>query len=294
MSAVNPQGEIVRPAPEPAPLTPPGKDEVIVVSHSNIFYWWPVWAVGFLMAIWTLIDGHRMVTLPTKSEVVSGADVTYKDGTKKVTVENRDVVILPENKQLARAPGSDRPVQPRVHMARNKNLGVIFCMTLLLVMVITNVPLRGMWSVVVIILIILLSVIFALAGWWEYIVTNVNLLDVRINAGGYFLISGVLLAIWLFALLLFDRQTYIVFTPGQFKVCTEIGGGEKAYDTIGMSLERQRGDLFRHYILGLGSGDLVVKTTGAQSHHFDLPNVLFISKKVQIIEDLIRKRKEVH
>jgi hypothetical protein len=294
MSAVNPQGEIVRPATEPAPpVTTPGRDEVIVVSHSNIFYWWPVWAVGFLMAIWTLFDGHRMVTVPTRSEVVTGAKVTFQEGSKTVTEENREVVILPENKQMARAPGSDRPAQPRVHMARNKNLGVIFCMTLLLVIVITNVPLRGMWSVVVIILIILLSVIFALAGWWEYIVTNINLLDVRINAGGYFLLSSVLLGIWLVALLVFDRQTYIVFTPGQFKVCTEIGGGEKAYDTMGMTLERQRGDLFRHYILGLGSGDLVVKTTGAQAHHFDLPNVLFITKKVQVIEDLIRKKKEV-
>jgi hypothetical protein len=176
-------------------------------------------------------------------------------------------------------------------MARNKNLGVLFCVTLLLVITITNVPLRGMWSVVVIIVIIMLSVIFALAGWWETILTTLHYLDLRINAGGYFFISGVLLGIWLLAVLWFDRTTYIVFTPGQFKVCTEIGGGEKVYDTVGLTLERQRGDIFRHYILGLGSGDLVVKTTGAQAHHFDLPNVLFIRKKVQMIEDVIRKRK---
>ena len=116
-------------------------------------------------------------------------------------------------------------------------------------------------------------------------------LDIRINAGGYLFISIGLFVIWLFTILFFDRQIYIEFEPGQFKVCTEIGGGEKAYDTIGMTLERQRSDLFRHMILGLGSGDLIVRTTGAQAHQFDLPNVLFISKKVQMIEDLLRRRK---
>ena len=117
--------------------------------------------------------------------------------------------------------------------------------------------------------------------------------DIRINASGYFFLSGVLCGIWALATFLFDRQTYIIFTPGQFKVCQSIGEGEKVYDTVGLSLERQRGDIFRHYILGLGSGDLIVKTTGAQAHHFDLPNVLFISRKVQQIEDMLRERKVV-
>jgi hypothetical protein len=282
------------PAPPAAPATPTRpaeRDEVTVVSHSNIFYWWPVWAVGFIMAIWTWVDGNLIVTVPKHSTAVTKADVTYEDGSKTVTEKNREVIILPEGGRLTRQPGTDRPVQPRVHMARSKNLGVIFCVTLLLVLTITNVPLRGMWSVVVIIVVIMLAVIFALAGWWEWIVTTLHLLDIRINAGGYFFISTVLLIIWVVAVGFFDRQVYMVFTPGQFKVCTEIGGGEKVYDTMGLTLERQKGDLFRHYILGLGSGDLVVKTTGAQAHHFDLPNVLFISKKVQMIEDVIRKRK---
>ena len=112
----------------------------------------------------------------------------------------------------------------------------------------------------------------------------------RINAGCYFFVSGVLFAIWLITILFFDRQLYMIFTPGQLKVCTEIGGGEKVYDAVGLSLEKQRSDLFRHWILGLGSGDLVVKTSGAQAHHFDLPNVLFIGRKVQMIEEMLRKK----
>jgi hypothetical protein len=243
------------------------------------------------MGLWTLaIDRHQMITLPPGAKSYTHADVKVKDAGG--SFDDREVVVLEKGQELPRrAKGDKEPADPRVHMARNKNLGVIFCVTLLLVLTITNVPLRGMLSVVVIMMIILLSVIFALAGWWEWILMNLGRLDIRISAGGYIFISTVLLIIWLVALLFFDRQVYMVFTPGQFKVCTEIGGGEKVYDTMGLTLERQRGDLFRHYILGLGSGDLVVKTAGAQAHHFDLPNVLFISKKVQMIEDVIRKRK---
>jgi hypothetical protein len=279
-------------APPPSVLpvaTVPDRSEITVISHSNLFYWWPVWACGFLMALLTFIDGNLMTTVPSGSKAV-------KEVNNPLTGDKHEAILLPTGKHVQRVDPNDLSSQtsdPRVHMARSKAYGVIFCTVLLICIVITNVPLRGMWSVVVIITLILVTVILVLAGVWERIVTTLALLDVRINLGGYLFIAGVLFAIWLFTMLFFDRQIYIVFTPGQFKVCTEIGGGEKVYDTMGMSLERQRGDLFRHYILGLGSGDLIVKTSGAQAHHFDLPNVLFISKKVQQIEDMLRKRKVV-
>jgi len=296
MSTTNPQ-----PAAPPAPPPPSAPNEVRVYSHSNIFYWWPVWAIGFLMGLYTLwVDGHLMVTVPQGSKVVTATDLSFKEaGGEGTTVVEKDklprpVVVPPEGKDLAHTGGKDSPLeQPRVHMAQSKTLGVLFCTALPLVITITNVPLRGMWSVVVIISVALLAVILALLGWWEKIVNTLTLLDVRINAGGYFFISGVLCAIWAAAVFVFDRQTYIIFTPGQFKVCQSIGSGEQVYDSIGMNLERQRGDIFRHYILGLGSGDLIVKTTGAQSHHFDLPNVLFIGRKVQLIEEMLRERKMV-
>jgi hypothetical protein len=276
------------PPPSAPPVaTAPDRSEITVISHSNLFYWWPVWACGFLMALLTFLDGHLMVTVPAGTVARKKVD----DGG-----EERAAYVLAKGKQVQTEDPNDAkssPKDPKIHMAQRKGFGVIFCTVLLICIVITNVPLRGMWSVVVIITLILVTVILVLAGVWEAIVTTLSLLDVRINLGGYLFISGILFAIWLFTMLFFDRQIYIVFTPGQFKVCTEIGGGEKVYDTMGMSLERQRGDLFRHYILGLGSGDLIVKTAGAQAHHFDLPNVLFISKKVQQIEDMLRKRKVV-
>ena len=264
------------PANIPAGTPPPQDNKVVVISHSNLFYWWPVWAVAFLMAGLTAIDDHFLVTVPKGT--IATKKIEYNG-------EVREAYVLPPGGEVTRE-SQDRYKEirkasaardPRIHMAKSKNYGVIFCAILLLVIVITNIPLRGMWSVVIIITTIMMTVILALAKLWDDIFNALYLLDIRINMGGYLFIGIGLFFIWLFTVLLFDKQIYIVFEPGQFKVCTEIGGGEKAYDTIGMTLERQRSDLFRHMILGLGSGDLIVRTTGAQAHQFDLPNVLFIS-----------------
>ena len=54
--------------------TPPGipaaanrlerDQDLVIYSHSPLFYWWPVWAVGFIMALLTLADGGRMAIVP--------------------------------------------------------------------------------------------------------------------------------------------------------------------------------------------------------------------------------------
>jgi hypothetical protein len=253
---------------------PPNPDrQIVIVSHSNLFYWWPVWAVGFLLFILTYIDGHRMAIVP--------------EGTDKQEVEvdgkPRQALVLP--------PGFKGELEvPRLHATGHKSYAVLWTTVLMIVVVITNVPLRGMWSFVIIMLVFLMSIIFALAGWWERILHTLDLLDIRINAGGYLFVSSLLFVVWLLTMIFFDRQIYMIFTPGQFKVRTEIGGGEQVYDAVGMTLQKQRSDLFRHWILGLGSGDLIVKTAGAQAHQFEMDNVLFITKKVQLIEEMLKRK----
>jgi len=172
-------------------------------------------------------------------------------------------------------------------------MGASYCIVLLLVILITNVPLRGLWSVVVIVMIVLLSVIFALAGWWDDIFEALGGLHIYIGMAGYLFVSTVLLIMWLISMFIFDRQTYVIFEPGQMRVCEEVGAGERSYDTIGMSIEKHRDDLFRHWVLGLGSGDLTVRTSGANAHQFTLNNVLFIGAKLDRIEDLQRTKQMV-
>ena len=205
-------------------------------------------------------------------------------GKETIPVKDADVLIMPK--------GSIDPARDpvRLHISGSKNFGVLWAIVLLLVIIITNVPLRGGWSFAIIVFAILLSIILALADMWERILETFSYLDIRINMGGYFFVSGILFGIWLLTVLVFDRRIYMTFSPGQFKVCTEIGGGEKVYPSEGMALEKQRSDLFRHWVLGLGSGDLVVKTTGAQMHEYPLHNVLFIGKKIRQIEQMLKQR----
>ena len=286
--------------PQTVVRVPEGPREIKIVSHSTLLYWWPVWAVGFIMAIITLASGTRMAVLPygTPPEphyarFAQGASGTleYKhqqqdqNATTKYEVKNQDVLIAPED--------SKHLEEPKLHMASSKNLGVFYALVLLLVITITNIPLRGLWSVMVIVIVVFTVIILALLRVWNDVLTYFGFLDIRINLGGYLLISSVLFVIWCIVVFLFDKQLYMVFSPGQLRVRLEIGEGETAYDTTGMTIQKQRSDLFRHWILGLGSGDLIVRTSGAQAHHFDLPNVLFLGRKVREIEDLLRSRQVV-
>jgi hypothetical protein len=282
------------PPPPPSPHMTTGPDrQIVIVSHSNLFYWWPVWAIGFVLFLLTYFDGHRMAIVPHGTKSIEKEDFYLPDEgvPQKGKVMSRGLLVFPQGNTIP--PDRTDPTKlqdPYLRASLHKSYGVLWTTVLMLVIVITNVPLRGMWSFVVIMLVILFSIIFALAGWWETILHTLDLLDIRINAGGYLFVSLILFFIWLVTMLFFDRQIYMVFTPGQFKVRTEIGGGEQVYDAVGMTLQKQRSDLFRHWILGLGSGDLIVKTSGAQAHQFEMDNVLFITKKVQQIEEMLKRK----
>src|SRR4051812_28517748 len=56
MSTQNVPAEETVVVPASAPVT--GLEpEIKIYSHSTIFYWWPVWVVGFVMAALTYFDG---------------------------------------------------------------------------------------------------------------------------------------------------------------------------------------------------------------------------------------------
>ncbi len=264
--------------------------EVRIISHSSLFYWWPVWAVGFIMAGISWFSNEWIATVPT--DTVKGVlaketpvDIT-KEGEEVQNIKNfhKDQVVLVAPKGAT----TDDVSGPVVRVTTKRSPGVIFSAILLLVIFITNIHMRGLWSLIVIVIIISSVIILALAGAWDYIIEYFRFLDIRISAGGYLAISLVLFGLWLVVFLFFDRQIYMIFTPGQFRVRLEIGEGEKAYDTRGMVMEKVRSDFFRHWILGLGSGDMIVRTTGAHSHQFDMHNVLFLGNKVREIENMIR------
>ena len=39
---------------------PPAQQEITIYDHSTLMYWWPVWAVGYLLAFLTYVQGQPM------------------------------------------------------------------------------------------------------------------------------------------------------------------------------------------------------------------------------------------
>lgn len=271
--------------PESAPIkvTPPGDEEVRIYSHSSLFYWWPVWAVGFIMALLTWADGSRMALVPYGTKPEAARDIPGS-GT-------RDVLIVPEGKTLPRDKDKNL-VEPGPHMANSAKLGVIYATVLIVIIVVSNVPLRGLWSIIIILGIVMFVLVMSLWGLWDDLVRVIKFLDIRINLGGYAFISAVLFIIWAVTVFVFDHRTYVIVTSGQVRVCMAIGAGETLYDTTGMTFSKRQDDLFRHWIVGLGSGDLIIHRSNT-TQEIDMPNVLFVGSKIKEIERLIKERQVV-
>jgi hypothetical protein len=260
--------------------------ELVVVSHSPLFYWWPVWAVGFLMAGMTYWNGYQVAFVPVGTVAKDGARVEGVEGP-------RDVLIVPQGQSLPSVPETEELKQPRLRMAASNNLGIVWALTLFLVILVSNVPLRGLWSLITMIVLGFTTILLAILGLWDPIIRAIQVIDIHLTAFSYLVISLALFVLWLVTFLFFDRLIYMVFSRGQLRVRLAIGQGETVYDTRGMVVERHRDDLFRHWILGFGSGDLTVRTGGSSAQQLQLPNVLGIGRKLAVIHTMLQEREVV-
>lgn len=272
------------------PPPPSGGDRpqevVVVISHSSLFYWWPVWLVGFLMAGLTYLHGYQVAFVPPGTAAEKGRQVEGFDGP-------RDILVAPKDQPLPAVSGTDELKQPRLRMAASNDLGILWAMTLCLVIVLSNVPLRGLWSLIVILILVFGAILLAVLGLWDPILRGIRVIDIHITGFSYLSISLFLFVLWLVSFLVFDRLKYMVFSRGQLRVRMAISQGEMVYDTRGMVVERHRDDLFRHWLLGFGSGDLTVRTGGSNSQQLELPNVLVIGRKLNLIHTMLQEREVI-
>jgi hypothetical protein len=286
--------------PAPAPAAPPAKREITLISHSMLFYWWPIWVIGYIFALITFLEDHRLVILPAGATVQ--VDKSQSEGgvtayLLKVKDEKKDDKPAAKNslEDGARAhstPGEGDPFKTKVSL--RPWLGPVFCTILLLTVVITNVPLRGLWSfLVILLLLILVLAISMVQGGWDHLLGAIGNLHIYINMAGYLFIATAVLILWAVSVFIFDRRTYMRITPGQVQVCEHIGASIRNFDTMGMSFEKQRDDLFRHWLLGFFSGDLIVRTSGAEKETLRLPNVLWISWRLEEVQRLLREKATV-
>jgi hypothetical protein len=231
-----PVDDIINRYPDPAALP-----EIRLYSHSTIFYWWPVWATGYIMALVTLLQG----------------------GVVRLDEAKRDSIFTTS------APG------------------LTFTIVLLLVILFTNVRIRGMASLATVLGVGFLTMLVAWLGWWDDILRVIPELSIQMNLGFYLVFSTVLMVMWSLTFFVFDRMVFWRIRPGQLTEERVIGGGELSYDTRGMLFEQQSDDFFRHVILGLGAGDLRLVTTGAKKEIIQIPNVLLAQSKVRKIQRLV-------
>jgi hypothetical protein len=269
--------------PIPVSVVPDARPaEVVVISHSPLFYWWPVWAIGFVMAAFSYLQGLQVAFVPRGTVAERQVQVAGQAGP-------RDILIAPEGRSLPAAADPDELSQPRLRMAMSNDPGIVWAVTFFIVLIITHVKLRGVWSVVVIVLIGFTTILLAVLGLWDPILRVFQVFDVHINAFGYLSISLVLFVLWLVMFFFVDRLTYMVFTRSRLRVRQAIGEGEKVFDMRGMVFQRHRDDFFRHWLLGFGTADLTVFTSGANAQQLEMPNVFGIGRKLELIHTMLQE-----
>jgi len=287
------------------PGLPPGasgigkSSEIKLISHSNLFYWWPVWAMSLFMAMWTWVEGSRLAIVPAGTKVTRINDGSYNlqvpedksegntDEFKKKTTES---LRQAEATSTYNTKNTQNEPVFRTRVSEKSGLGIAFVIGLILTIVITNVPLRGLWSFLVIVMMVLLALLIVLFEIQEKIFDAFRELHIHINMAGYLFICVSVFIVWAMATFIFDRRSYIIFTPGQIRVCEHIGASVQAYGTVGVNMEKQRDDLFRHYILGFGSGDLIVRIpSGGEQKEIRLPNILGVGWRLKQVEDMLRQ-----
>src|SRR5262249_11864929 len=131
----------------PAPVSAPHGPSIIrIYSHSSLFYWWPVWALGFLFALISIFDNTRIIHVPPDVQVRA---LEGSNDVKLSSPKNGPVLDSLTDKYRDDRKEEDRKRPPRV--SHRNWMGAVFCAVLLVVIIITNVPLRGLWSVITII-----------------------------------------------------------------------------------------------------------------------------------------------
>ena len=168
--------------------------------------------------------------------------------------------------------------------------GMVFVITLLVITVSSTVIFRGLVSVIGAVLLLTLAVTFAWLGWWGQILSLLGGMEIRINAAGYLCFGVPLFLAWLAVIRVYDRQHYVIFGRGQIRYVVEVGDSEIAAQSEGAVVEKKRSDAFRHWVLGMGAGDLIIRAGGRAGLAIELKNVLHIRRKLTVIDRMLREK----
>jgi FlaA1/EpsC-like NDP-sugar epimerase len=167
----------------------------------------------------------------------------------------------------------------------DQGLGIVFFAILCAVIFVTNVYMRGMTAVVVVMASLLIVVLLAYFKQWDGVFRLCGVTAIYLNLTFYLLFATVLFVAWVAVVFVFDRLTFYRLKPGQLTEEHLLGVGRKSWNTSNIKFEKIRDDPFRHWILGLGAGDLLITTV--QNDKILIRNVFFLGSQIKKMERLI-------
>ncbi len=176
----------------------------------------------------------------------------------------------------------------------SQNLGVVYALVLLLLIVVTSTRIKGMKAALIIAALAFLSLLLVHLEWWEATLGWLGHQSIHLSLGFYLFFSSLLLLVWLISVFVIDHLSFWRFRPGQ--VTHEYLGGivNNSYETDNMTISLNRqDDFFRHWIIGVGSGDLHMHTMGGRGVEMYVLNVLFVGGKMFKIQRLIATKPDV-
>src|SRR5947209_16524386 len=93
--------------------------EVRIVAYSTLFYWWPVWAAGLVLAGLTWWGDHFLAIAPAGTQAVESFD------------GGREALVLPAGAHLPKDPTTGKPREPNLRVATRAGYGCVFIVVLL-------------------------------------------------------------------------------------------------------------------------------------------------------------------
>ncbi len=276
------------PAPAPAGglASPPAVGaggpswELRLISHMPLFYWWPVWMVGFIVASLAYWEDGRVAVVPGGSTV----EATAMDG--------RYSLILPPNavppqslQDAVKRSGTGHEAYTMRAGDNNRWYGPVFLYTMVIVLMITNLSFRGVWSFVLLMAICLALLILTYLGGWQSILVALSSFQIQINAAGYLFLATSVFALWLLTTFVTDQQRYLIITPTEVRVRTGYRPQEVRFSLAGVVFEKAEDDLLRHWRLGFYSGDLIVRAPNGSEIYF--PNVLWLEGYLELLRRVL-------
>jgi hypothetical protein len=142
--------------------------------------------------------------------------------------------------------------------------------------------------VIVILLMIATVITLAFFNLWDDILGFFGGLDIRMNAAGYLFIGIPLFLVWAFVFFVQDRMHFVTFDEGQIRYVMEVGDSAVVAPSEGAMVEKKRSDVFRHWVLGLGTGDLLVRFPNGRE--IELPNIVNADRRMVLINDMLRHK----